>query len=130
MWGPSLDIFVVNTHNEPAFVNVLMDWNQDGIWAPSGQGGCASPEHILLDFPIPPGFAGPLSALMPPGFLVGGNAGHVWSRFTVTNYPIGVDNWDGAGQFEDGETEDYLLLVDSAVPTDDTTWDSLKSYYR
>ncbi len=130
MWGPSLDIFVANLAGEPAYVNVLMDWNQDGIWAPSTQSGCAAPEHILLDFPIPSGYAGPLSALMPPGFLVGGNPGHVWSRFSVTNFPVGIHNWDGAGQFEDGETEDYLLLVDSAVATEDKTWDSLKSYYR
>ncbi len=130
MWGPSLDIFVFNTHNETAFVNVLVDWNQDGFWAPSVQSVCASPEYILVDFPVPGGFAGPLSALLPPGFAVGGNAGYVWSRFTITNYPIGIPNWDGSGQFEDGESEDYLLLVDSAVATEDTSWDSLKSYYR
>lgn len=130
MWGPSVDIHVVNTHPQTAYLNVLMDWNQDGVWAPSVQAACASPEYVLVDFPIPGGYAGPLSALAPPLFALGGNPGHVWTRFTITNFPIARQNWDGSGVFEDGESEDYLLLVDSVVATDETNWGSLKSLYR
>jgi len=130
LWGPTVDIHVVNTHPEPAFMNVLMDWNQDGAWAPSGQAACASPEYILVDFMIPGGYAGPLSALGPPPFAVGGNQGHVWTRFTITNFPIGIPNWDGSGNFEDGESEDYLLLVDSVIANEASSWGELKSMYR
>ncbi len=129
-WGPSVDIIVANTHPEPAFMNVLMDWNQDGTWAPSAQTACASPEYVLIDFMIPGGYVGPLSGLAPPMFALGGNPGYVWTRFTITNYPISIQNWDGSGIFEDGESEDYLLLVDSAVGIEKANWGSIKGMYR
>ncbi len=117
-WGPNLDIHVVNNmpNQTVGYVNVLMDWDQDGKWG--GASSCptgAAPEHVLVNFPVPPGFAGPLSALGPPGFLIGPNAGHVWTRFTISEVMVPND-WDGAGSFEDGETEDYLLAVDPAQP--------------
>jgi len=130
MWGPSVDIWVANQFNGPAFVNVLMDWNRDGRWAPSAQSLCAAPEHVLIDFPIPGGYVGPLSALAPPPFLIGGDAGHVWSRFTISETPVGTPDWDGSGFFEDGESEDYLLLVDASVANQGTSWGGLKSIYR
>ncbi len=112
-WGGNIDVNVVN--NMPSqttgYVNVLMDWRQDGVWGggalcPTG----ATPEHVLVDWPIPNGFAGSLSALAPPGFLIGPNAGFVWTRITITESQLGT-GWTGSGVFEDGETEDYLLEV-------------------
>jgi len=113
VWGSTLDIFVnnVNGFNLPAYVNVLVDWNQDGQWG--GGTFCFNnpvPEHVLVNFPVPPGYVGPLSALVPPSFLVGPNQGYVWVRFSITESPVGA-NWNGAGIFDFGETEDYLLFV-------------------
>lgn len=117
-WGPNVDIHVNNTmpNQTTGYVNVLIDWNQDGIW--SAASSCptgAAPEHVLVDFPIPNGFVGPLSALIPPPFMIGPNPHFVWARFSITERPVGV-NWDGSGAFEDGETEDYLLWVEGLSP--------------
>ena len=130
MWGINVDIMVNNPTQHEAIVNLLMDWNQDGVWAPSVQTYCAAPEYILADFPIPPGFVGPLSALGPPPFLIGGNPGYVWSRFTITPVPVGIPNWSGAGMFHDGETEDYLVMVDGPIGNEDTSWGTIKEMYR
>jgi len=111
-----------------AYVNVLVDWNQDGKWCGSSDMlFCEdeSPphlhEHILQDFFIvkttdsPRGWR--LSFYEPPNFRIGPNPGYVWARFTVTSTPISIENWDGSGFFPDGETEDYLLYVtDPANP--------------
>jgi C1A family cysteine protease len=114
MWGPNIDIHVQNMMPAmaPAFVNVLIDWNQDGQWAGAStcSDGTLAPEHVLIDFPVPNGFIGPLSALMPPPFIIGPDAGYVWARISITEIPVGL-GWHGAGIFEDGETEDYLLHV-------------------
>jgi hypothetical protein len=93
------------------YVNVLMDWDQNGMWG--GGSTCPwgfAPEHVLRDFPVPNGFAGPLSILGPPPFLTGPNSGYVWTRFTITEFPVGP-GWPGEGMFEDGESEDYLLHI-------------------
>jgi hypothetical protein len=114
-WGGNIDIIVINNMPVEGFVNVLMDWNQDGMWGgvSSCPGGTIAPEHVLVDFPVPVGFNGPLSALGPPSFLIGPNSGFVWARFSITERPVGMaDDWDGSGIFEDGETEDYLLLIE------------------
>ncbi len=113
IWGQSIDILVSNNmpNNATAYVNLLIDWSQDGKW--TGSSSCqttAVPEHVLVNFPIPNGYSGPLSGLNPPAFLIGPNALYVWSRFSISEAQV-VQNWDGSGQFEDGETEDYLLLV-------------------
>jgi hypothetical protein len=114
-WGANMDIHINNfmPTGGPAFVNVLADWDRNGFWNGAGvcTGGILVPEHILVDFPVPPGFAGPLSALMPPGFTIGPKSGFVWVRFSITERPVGTSDWDGSGFFEDGETEDYLLRV-------------------
>jgi len=119
LWGGNLDIDVHNhmPNATVGYVNVLFDWDQNGIW--SGASQCpiaAAPEHVLVNFPIPNPFDGPLSALNPPGFLIGPNSGYVWARFTITEVSVLLP-WEGEGAFEDGETEDYLLQVDS-ITTD------------
>jgi hypothetical protein len=115
-WGVNVDIWVVNTMPVIGYVNVLMDWKQDGFWAGVANcGAVGAPEHVLVDWPVPIGYAGPLSGLPagpPPAFLIGPNSGYVWSRFSITNVPVNNSDWDGSGSFEDGETEDYLLWVD------------------
>ncbi|HWR27807.1 MAG TPA: PKD domain-containing protein [Candidatus Thermoplasmatota archaeon] len=112
VWGVNVDIWVHNTmpNHEPylpAFVNVLMDWNQNGAWGDAG-------EHVLVNFVVPPLYIGPLSALIPPNFVIGPNSGYVWTRFSITEAAVPY-NWIGEGSFEDGETEDYLLLVNQST---------------
>jgi len=119
VWGADVDIAVSNAlSNADAYVNVLIDWDRDGAWA--GTSSCPSalvPEHVLVDFLVPPGFNGPLAALAPPAFIIGPDSGFVWTRFTVTAQPVGA-GWDGAGAFTGGETEDYLLHVRPSEPSD------------
>ncbi len=120
-WGPSIDIDIYNMmpgHEPylPAYVNVLVDWNQDGVW--NGSSACPNgsvPEHVLVNFIVPAMYIGPLSALAPPNFTIGPNSGYVWVRFTISEKPVPND-WNGEGAFEDGETEDYLLLIDDPPP--------------
>ncbi|MBE0663293.1 MAG: S8 family peptidase [Bacteroidales bacterium] len=121
IWGQNIDIQVQNfmPNMTGGLVNVIIDWDQNGIWGgvSSCPGGVNVPEHVLINFPVPNGFNGPLSMLMPPGFLIGPNAGYVWARFSITEIPVLLP-WDGSGVFEDGETEDYLLLLDAPPPPD------------
>ncbi len=112
-WRVNLDIEVHNrrTDGREAYVNVLMDWNQDGKW--QGSALCpdgAVPEHVLVNFPVPSGYNGPLSELSPPSLKLGPFEGYVWARFTISERRIS-EGWNGDGVFTDGETEDYLLLI-------------------
>lgn len=116
LWGPNLDLQVTNFSTQVLYVNVLMDWDQNGAWGGAAQcPTAAAPEHVLVNYPVPAGFAGPLSVLGPPGFLIGPNAGFVWTRFTLSEAPVPV-GWTGAGIFQLGETSDYLLSVDPDRP--------------
>lgn len=115
-WGVDVDILVSNNSSQDQLVNVLVDWDEDGRWGgtvtcPGGQTG---DEHVLVDFPVPAGFTGPLSLLGPPSFLAARAEGFSWCRFTVSDAPVGA-GWDGSGTFHDGETEDYLLAVWSSA---------------
>jgi len=130
-WGQNVDITVINNMPVIGYVNVLMDFDQNGMWGGASQcpGGAMAPEHVLVDWPVPMNFAGPLSALGPPSFLIGPNLGYVWTRFSVTEQPVG-GGWDGSGGFEDGETEDYLLQIDDGTPVEESSWGVIKSLYR
>ena len=114
VWGTDVDILVHNTmpNHEPyveGYVNVLMDWNQNGIWNDDPS------EHVLINFLIPPLYIGPLSGLAPPNFAIGPNPGYVWTRFSITERPVAA-GWKGDGEFEDGESEDYLLEIADDTP--------------
>jgi uncharacterized repeat protein (TIGR01451 family) len=120
VWGVDIDIDIHNHMPGDArgFVNLLVDWNRNGAWGGASDcAGVAVPEHVLVDFPIPNPYDGPLSALMAAGsgFQIGPNPGHVWVRFSITEVPVGAD-WNGEGGFEDGESEDYLLEIAAPPP--------------
>jgi hypothetical protein len=113
VWGQLVDINVVNFMPNMAigWTNVIIDWNQNGVWGdiltcPSGP----CPEHVLINHPVMNGFSGPLSLTGPPNFLAGPVAGFYWARFTISEQQVPV-NWNGAGTFEDGESEDYLIYI-------------------
>lgn len=126
IWGRDVDIHVVNNMPVIGYVNVLMDWDQDGQWGgsvPGCPGGGSAPEHVLVNFPVPIGYNGPLSNLLPPAFQIGPHGGYVWTRFSITETQVQLLPWDGSGLFEDGETEDYLLHVHELDFGD--AWDSI-----
>ncbi len=129
-WGGQIDIHVTNNMPVDGYVNVLFDWDLSGTWggiAPCPNAG--APEHVLVNFVVPMGFSGPLSALGPPPFLVGPRNGFVWARFSVSETPVPQD-WDGAQIFEDGESEDYLIRLDDGVAVEQTSISTVKSLYR
>jgi hypothetical protein len=112
-WGQDVDIFINGGQAVGGFLNVVFDWNRDGVWADDPNTTCRGnfvPEHVLVNFPVPPGFMGPASLLNLPPFVVGPKAGFVWSRFTLSEMPVELP-WDGSGMFVDGESEDYLINV-------------------
>ena len=113
-WGVDIDILVNNFTNQERWVNVLADWDDDGMWTGAifaCPDGVVSDEHVLVDFPVPPGYSGPLSLLAPPDFRVGTPPlNFAWLRFTISDLPVGP-GWTGEGGFADGETEDYLLRI-------------------
>ncbi len=122
-WGHNIDILAVNylPDNKPAYVNVLVDWNQDGVWsARDSDLECAANRWTfvqpVINWRVPNGYVGPLSGLGPPDFLIGPKDGYVWVRFTITDEPVPLEGgmigwWNGEGDFAEGETEDYLLYI-------------------
>lgn len=117
LWGPQIDILIQNNAPVPGFINVIADWDQNGIWSGGSTcpGGIAVPEHVLTNFPVPPGFGGPLAALGPAPFTIGPNSGFVWVRFTISDVPM-ILPWDGSGYSGLGETEDYMLYIEPDQP--------------
>ncbi len=114
VWGRNINLYYNTDHVDGgAYINVLFDWNQDGAWG--GASECtATPrstdEHVLKNFPVPGGTAAHLSTMHPPDFLIGPNPGYVWARMTITETPVSL-LWDGSGEFNEGESEDYLLKI-------------------
>jgi len=113
-WGPAFDFFVTNLSGTDVVINVLFDWNQDGVW--SGTTSCAAgnpiDEQQVVNLLCRDGYAGMVSGLSPPNIKIGPNAGYVWMRISIgeqINFP--PSNWHGEGMFDIGETEDYLLYV-------------------
>ncbi|MHC4499384.1 MAG: DUF7901 domain-containing protein, partial [Planctomycetota bacterium] len=117
-WGVDIDIRVVNQSDNDMFVNVLMDWTQNGQWGDAAICGVVwVVEHALMNFVVPAGYVGPLSGVPggpPPPLWIGPNAGYAWARFSISEQPVPI-NWDGDGIFAEGETEDYLLRVDKEL---------------
>ncbi len=113
-WGVNLDLMtVINMHETGAYINVAIDWNQDGDWKDiidPGDGSPTIPERVLRNFYISDG--GLLSTKSPPTFRIGPNAGYAWMRCTITKTMVEHWGWDGSGDFVDGETEDYLIKID------------------
>ncbi|MBU2501174.1 T9SS type A sorting domain-containing protein [bacterium] len=112
-WGPAMDTRVTNFSGNDALINVLIDWNQDGRWG--GQSLCPNGgqalEHVVVNLPVPDGYAGMLSGLNPGPIQIGPNSGYVWMRLTIGDpFPMNLD-WDGSYFFDTGETEDYLIEI-------------------
>jgi hypothetical protein len=119
------------------YLNVCIDWNQDGDWADSfmcpGSAGCAR-EWAVVNAPIVIDTG--CNTLTSPSFRVGPYNGPGWMRVTVTGDPVPIDfPWNGSvsapgGEFAGGETEDYPVVMDQVVPGTPRTWGTLKTMYR
>lgn len=120
-WGANLDLRITNNSLQVYFVNILADWDQNGVWSGAVQcpgGMVLYPEHLLVNLPVPAGFAGRLSDLITGPFMVPAQPGFVWIRCTISDRPV-PPGWDGSGTFDSGETEDYLVRVEdtqSSIP--------------
>jgi GEVED domain len=109
----------------PVYLNVLVDWNQDGDWndvlgcgvvgTPNFQ--CA-PEWAVMNqvVSLTPG----CNNLVTPNFRVGPNPGQGWMRITLSEQPAPSDfPWNGTlgtpnHSFSRGETEDYPVRIGPA----------------
>jgi hypothetical protein len=128
------------TQTIQVFLNILVDWNEDGDWndnllCQSGlpPAGCAY-EWAVKNAPIaiPAG----CTAMVSPPFLCGPNPVHTWFRISLTLEPVNDDYpWAGSattavGAYQGGETEDYPANVEKPVPTQSETWGKVKARYR
>jgi hypothetical protein len=101
------------------YLNVLVDWNQDGDWNDNFQcaSGCAfewAVKNVLI--PLAPG----CNALVTPTFLSGPTTGQGWMRISLSDQPVNDDYpWAGVATMpaltlNDGETEDYPVNIGHA----------------
>lgn len=92
------------------YVNILMDCDKDGKWSGSDSNGAEEHPVKNLAVNVTPGTT---QAITTPEFLGCIEANPIWVRMTLTEKPIDLSaypkGWDGRGEFETGETEDYLL---------------------
>ncbi|HSG00537.1 MAG TPA: GEVED domain-containing protein, partial [Vicinamibacterales bacterium] len=115
-----LDLFNCSTQTVIAYLNVLVDWNQDGDWNDNFlcRGGanpvCAYEWPVKnLQIGLPPG----CTTLETPAILAGPFAGAGWMRVTLTLGVVSDDfPWSGSdtppiGSFVGGETEDYPVTI-------------------
>jgi len=131
--------------SQPAYLNVLLDLNQDGDWMDAfecsigGQTVCAH-EWAIVNAQIT--LNSGCETHVSPAFAVGPNGGHSWLRISIsydpapTNYPWGGTNWIGGphfppySQFTNGETEDYPVEISASTPARRSSWGELKQRYR
>ncbi|MFB6286664.1 MAG: cadherin-like domain-containing protein, partial [Candidatus Bipolaricaulia bacterium] len=115
----------------------MFDWNHDGQWGGSTTCNVEDTERQVAEWGIQnlalheapynlePGFQGKITL---PAVTTGALPGDLWMRLTVTSTPVdterftpalqGGQGWTGQGNFEYGESEDYLtcLIFDADKP--------------
>jgi GEVED domain-containing protein len=109
-------------HNVYVFLNILVDWNQDGDWADNAlcfQNKICAPEWAVKNDTI----------LLVPGcntitsrqIQVGPQEGDAWMRITLSSDRAPDDfPWNGSkgivgGALKGGETEDYPVRIDPSL---------------
>ncbi|MFI5370669.1 MAG: GEVED domain-containing protein [Candidatus Eisenbacteria bacterium] len=105
-----------------AYLNVLVDWNQDGDWndilgcgVVGGPNFQCAPEWAVMNqvVSLTPG----CNNLVTPNFRVGPQPGQGWMRITLSEQPAAPDfPWNGTfgmpnQSFSRGETEDYPVVI-------------------
>lgn len=130
----NVDVTVPEENNEPTpiYLNLLFDWDHNAAW--EGASACPGSTQLTtrkaVEWPIQnlalhkepynllPGFQGTITL---PAFLTGAEEGEMWMRITITTEPIDTEHflsvsrggmgWNGQGDFEFGETEDYFMCL-------------------
>lgn len=119
------------------YLNVCIDMNHDGDWTDSF--ACTSPNACVSEWAVVNEavvIGNACTQIQSSSFRVGPLPGPSWMRITLTDDPVGPDfPWNGSagaagGQFAGGETEDYPVTIDAAVPAEPGTWGSVKTIYR
>lgn len=105
-----------------AYLNVLVDWNQDGDWndnlSCAATTACA-PEWAVKNVPLT--LTRGCGVHETPDFTVGPHVGPGWMRVTLTSEPVHDEfPWAGSdgspeGNFNSGETEDHPVMIRSLV---------------
>jgi hypothetical protein len=94
------------------FVNILIDWNQDGDWENATSNGPDPKEwavqNMLLKIPKDETRAYTTNVSLPK---------ETWMRMTITS--VRLNNYIGEGEFKIGETEDHIYEL--IPPTTSTT---------
>ncbi len=92
----------------PRYVNALVDLNQDGSWGGATDG---QSEWVVRDLRVDSVAGESLRVVTPPfGFVSDGVLPPAaWLRVVVTRAPMRAAQWNGSGEFEFGEVEDYLI---------------------
>lgn len=126
--------------NAFAYLNICVDWNEDGDWNDAFQ--CEVQPGVTtcvyewavknVGVIIPFGCA----TLPSPAFATGPMVGNTWFRISLTQDIVPDDYpWNGSagapgGVFQGGETEDYPATIETPVPTSNGTLGKLKAMYR
>ena len=114
--GWTIPAFSCSNVGHPAYLNILVDWNQDGDWNDNFlcQNGCTF-EWAVKNFQVNlnPG----CNTIFVPTFRVGPNPGRGWMRITLSDDPANDDfPWAGSATsptfaLHNGETEDYPVTI-------------------
>jgi hypothetical protein len=126
--------------DRPAYLNVLVDLNQDGDWNDNvdctgflGVGGIAH-EWAVKNAQVT--VTAGCGTIESPFFNGGTHEGYSWMRVSLTDGPVADDfPWAGSanqpgGSYSGGETEDYPVLMLFGDAARATTWGRLKAIYR
>lgn len=105
-----LKIIVKALAETEAYLNVLCDWNHDGKWGgaedkngtQNGAREWAVQNQKLQLKPV-------LNAIWSDEFPTGHWTSPCWVRINLSLEKVNEADWDGSGEFEYGEVEDYLI---------------------
>lgn len=104
------------------YINILFDWNKDGVWGGMDEGICPFPvpEWAVKNYAVDPSSwgEGQVCNVVPVPVNLG-RFGPAWMRVTLSyGEPIPeTPEWTGTGVFLSGETEDLIILLDPSGPT-------------
>ncbi len=109
------------------YVNALIDFDQDGSWSEGAQGD----EWVVvnLEVDVAPGSSETVITSWFPWGSGSDLPSPVWMRLLLTREQVdealfaSVGGWDGSGQFQYGEVEDYFVfLTDQPALPEYTLW--------
>jgi hypothetical protein len=131
--------FTFTAFDLPVYLNILVDFNEDGDWNDSfsyddGGSTVCAPEwavknHLLGQDEAVPGSDLYCFSATSPEFQVGPNPGESWFRITLSYFPVDDDfPWRG-GQVGGGETEDYPVTIGGPLPAHVVSWGRIKARY-